>query len=122
MGPAIVNGGVTTFLALVLLGFSKSHAFVIFFKVFLLTVVFGLFHGLVFLPVMLILVGPGPRRSEDATSASSPSSGRATATTDASSMDDTVEAGGCYQKYDNAAFGPDEDTCKQVCPVIQSSS
>jgi len=33
MGPAIVNGGVTTFLALFLLGFSQSHVFVTFFKV-----------------------------------------------------------------------------------------
>ena len=33
MGPAIVNGGITTFLALLLLGFSQSHVFVTFFKV-----------------------------------------------------------------------------------------
>ncbi len=56
MGPAILNGGVTTFLALVLLGFSESHVFAVFFKVFFLTVVFGLFHGLVFLPVVLSLL------------------------------------------------------------------
>merc|ERR1719403_75274 len=47
MGPAIANGGITTFLALLLLGFSESHIFITFFKVFLLTVIFGLFHGLV---------------------------------------------------------------------------
>ncbi len=66
MGPAILNGGVTTFLALVLLGGSQSHAFIVFFKVFLLTVVFGLFHGLVFLPVVLGLVGT-MRDNEDVT-------------------------------------------------------
>ena len=33
MGPAIVNGGITTFLALLLLGFSQSHVFITFFKV-----------------------------------------------------------------------------------------
>ena len=33
MGPAIINGGITTFLALVLLGFSQSHVFITFFKV-----------------------------------------------------------------------------------------
>ena len=33
MGPAIINGGVTTFLALLLLGFSSSHVFITFFKV-----------------------------------------------------------------------------------------
>ena len=32
MGPAIINGGITTFLALVLLGFSQSHVFITFFK------------------------------------------------------------------------------------------
>lgn len=58
MGPAIVNGGITTFLALLLLGFSQSHVFITFFKVFLLTVAFGLFHGVVFFPVLLSLCGP----------------------------------------------------------------
>jgi predicted RND superfamily exporter protein len=58
IGPAVFNGGVTTLLALVLLGASTSHVFVTFFKVFVLTVVFGLFHGLVLLPVLLSLIGP----------------------------------------------------------------
>ena len=58
IGPAVVNGGVTTFLALVLLAGSTSHTFITFFKVFLLTVTFGLFHGLILLPVLLLLVGP----------------------------------------------------------------
>ena len=58
MGPAVFNGGVTTFLALVLCSLSYSHVFLTFFKVFMLTVVFGLFHGLVFFPVLLSIVGP----------------------------------------------------------------
>ena len=33
LGPAILNGGVTTFLALVILPFSQSHVFITFFKV-----------------------------------------------------------------------------------------
>ena len=33
IGPAVFNGGLTTFLALVLLGFSTSHVFISFFKV-----------------------------------------------------------------------------------------
>ena len=52
------NGGMTTFLALVMLGASTSHVFVTFFKVFVLTVLFGLFHGLVFFPTILSLLGP----------------------------------------------------------------
>ena len=38
MGPAILNGGITTFLALVLLGFSQSHVFITFFKASVLSV------------------------------------------------------------------------------------
>jgi Niemann-Pick C1 protein len=33
MGPAILNGGVTTFLALVLLSLSSTYTYVVFFKV-----------------------------------------------------------------------------------------
>merc|ERR1711902_483635 len=58
IGPAVANGGFTTFLALVLLAASSSHTFLTFFKVFVLTVVFGIFHGLLLLPVLLSLVGP----------------------------------------------------------------
>jgi Niemann-Pick C1 protein len=57
MGPAILNGGITTFLALVMLAFADSYGFTVFFKIFSLTVLFGLFHGLIFLPVMLTLLG-----------------------------------------------------------------
>ena len=56
IGPAILNGGVTTFLALVLLSSASSHVFRVFFKVFTLSVVFGLFHGLVFIPTMLAVL------------------------------------------------------------------
>lgn len=58
MGPAVLNGGISTFLAFVLLSMSKSIIFLTFFKVFFLVVVFGLFHGLIFLPVVLSLFGP----------------------------------------------------------------
>ena len=57
-GPAVFNGGFSTFLAFVLLAGSKSHVFMVFFKVFLLVVVFGLFNGLFVLPVVLSLIGP----------------------------------------------------------------
>eukprot|EP00088_Acartia_fossae_P041082 TRINITY_DN4294_c0_g1_i7.p1 TRINITY_DN4294_c0_g1~~TRINITY_DN4294_c0_g1_i7.p1 ORF type:complete len:1080 (-),score=273.26 TRINITY_DN4294_c0_g1_i7:86-3325(-) len=58
IGPAVFNGGFTTFLALSLLSLSQSNIFITFFKVFFLTVVFGLFHGLLMLPVMLSILGP----------------------------------------------------------------
>ena len=53
MGPAVFNGGFSTFLAFALLMMSQSYVFKSFFKVFFLIVLFGLFHGLVFLPVVL---------------------------------------------------------------------
>ena len=58
VGPAVLNGGISTFLAFVLLSMSKSVIFVTFFNIFFFVVVFGLFHGLLFLPVVLSLVGP----------------------------------------------------------------
>ncbi|XP_059488991.1 protein patched homolog 2-like [Neocloeon triangulifer] len=60
IGPAVFNGGFSTFLAFILLADSDSHVFSTYFKIFFLVVVFGLFHGLVFLPVVLSLVGPAP--------------------------------------------------------------
>ncbi len=57
-GPAVFNGGFSTFLAFALLMTSKSYIFLTFFKIFFLIVTFGLYHGLVFLPVLLSLVGP----------------------------------------------------------------
>ena len=60
MGPPVFNGGFSTFLAFSLLAFSTSQTFTIFFKVFFLIVTFGLYNGLVVLPVILSLVGPKP--------------------------------------------------------------
>ena len=65
IGLAVFNGGLTTFLALTLCGGSTSHTFVTFFKVFVLTVLFGLYHGLVLLPVLLSLCGPVTKIQEN---------------------------------------------------------
>ncbi|GLH15770.1 NPC intracellular cholesterol transporter 1 homolog 1b [Gryllus bimaculatus] len=58
IGTAIFNGGLSTFLAFALLGTSKSYLFTTFFKLFTGVVIFGLFHGLLFLPVILSWLGP----------------------------------------------------------------
>ena len=60
IGPAVFNGGFSTYLAFAILVFSNSYVFQVFFKIFLLVVVFGLFYGLVCLPVVLSLIGPPP--------------------------------------------------------------
>ncbi|CAG5135683.1 unnamed protein product, partial [Candidula unifasciata] len=65
IGPAVFNGGFSTFLAFVLLADSASYGFQMFFKVFVTVVVFGLFHGLAFLPVVLSLIGAEPYKHSD---------------------------------------------------------
>ena len=58
IGPAVVNGGFSTLLAFILLSTSQSYIFLSFFKIFFLICVFGLYHGLIVLPVMLAVAGP----------------------------------------------------------------
>ena len=57
IGPAVLQGGISTFLAITPLAFSQSYAFTSFFRLTSFTVLFGLFHGLCFLPVMLSILG-----------------------------------------------------------------
>lgn len=58
VGAAVLNGGISTFLAVSLLAGSASYVFVVLFKQFFLTVILGLAHGLILLPVLLAYVGP----------------------------------------------------------------
>ena len=58
----VLQGGLSTFFSIVLLGFSEFD-FVrsYFFFVFLMVCLIGLFNGLVFLPVILSIIGPNLR-------------------------------------------------------------
>jgi len=87
LGPAIVNGGVTTFLAVIILPFSQSHVFKTFFKIFGLTVLYGVFHGLVFLPALLSSFGPHslPEKASSVTKSSESSDNHSSAETSSSS-------------------------------------
>mmetsp|Transcript_2466 Transcript_2466/g.3461 ORF Transcript_2466/g.3461 Transcript_2466/m.3461 type:complete len:800 (-) Transcript_2466:32-2431(-) len=58
IGSAVLSGALTTFLAVVVLLFSKSYVFVILSIQFALTVGLGVTHGLVLLPVLLSILGP----------------------------------------------------------------
>lgn len=80
IGPPVLNGGVSTLLAFILLIWSKSYVFGAFFKVsdfisinrlsvcsfllqvFIGVVLFGLFHGLLLLPMLLGIIGPPSHR------------------------------------------------------------
>merc|ERR1711968_78063 len=57
IGPSVFNAVVSTMLAVIIVGFSKSYVFRIFFKALFLTVLLGGAHGLVFLPTVLSLFG-----------------------------------------------------------------
>ena len=58
VGAAVINGGISTFLAVMLLAASASYVFRVLFQQFFLTVVLGLGHGMILLPVLLATVGP----------------------------------------------------------------
>eukprot|EP00732_Lithocolla_globosa_P001743 Lithocolla_globosa_v1_NODE_944_length_3053_cov_15.868913.p1 type:complete len:955 gc:universal NODE_944_length_3053_cov_15.868913:172-3036(+) len=60
IAPGVIYGGISTLLAVIILAGSSSYVFVTLFKQFLLVVLFGLFHGLFVLPVVLSWVGPKP--------------------------------------------------------------
>jgi len=65
IGAAVLSGATSTFLAVVVLLFSKSYVFAILSQQFALTVGLGVLHGLVLLPVLLSLVGPKPFSSAE---------------------------------------------------------
>mmetsp|Transcript_3720 Transcript_3720/g.9341 ORF Transcript_3720/g.9341 Transcript_3720/m.9341 type:complete len:904 (+) Transcript_3720:610-3321(+) len=58
MGAAVLSGGISTFLAVIVLLFSDSYVFIVLSRQFCLTVLLGLGHGLFLLPVMLSWIGP----------------------------------------------------------------
>lgn len=60
VGSAVFAGGFSTFLAVAVLLFSDSYVFYVLSRQFCLTVVLGLAHGLILLPVLLSLFGPKP--------------------------------------------------------------
>ena len=64
MGAPVLNGGFSTLVAFILLAGSESYVFSTFFSIFLLVIIFGLYHGLILLPVLLSLIGPSPYDSE----------------------------------------------------------
>uniref|UniRef100_A0A3P9A7K8 Patched domain-containing protein 3 n=1 Tax=Esox lucius TaxID=8010 RepID=A0A3P9A7K8_ESOLU len=53
MGYPIVQGALSTILGVVALAFSDSYIFRIFFQIIFLVIVFGLIHGVAFLPVFM---------------------------------------------------------------------
>merc|ERR1711865_1013667 len=57
IGPSVFNAVASTLLAVIIIGFSESYVFRVFFKALFLTVLLGGAHGLIFLPTMLSIFG-----------------------------------------------------------------
>jgi Niemann-Pick C1 protein len=65
IGASVLNGALSTFLAVAVLLFSKSYVFQTLAIQFALTVGLGVLHGLILLPVLLSLFGPKPFASAE---------------------------------------------------------
>jgi len=65
IGAAVLSGAISTFLAVVVLLFSSSYVFKVLSRQFALTVLLGVLHGLVLLPVVMALLGPAPFSSAE---------------------------------------------------------
>jgi hypothetical protein len=55
MGASVFNGAFSTFLAVVAMASSQTYVFRVFFQQFFLVTLLGSFHGLIVLPVLLVL-------------------------------------------------------------------
>ena len=75
LGLPIIQGAVSTILGVIGLAFAPSYVYVTFFKMMFLVIFLGVAHGLILLPVLLSLFGPGScsGRSSDRSPPSSPS-------------------------------------------------
>jgi predicted RND superfamily exporter protein len=58
IGASVFNGAFSTFLAVLPLGLSKSYVFQVFFKMWFMIIVFGVYFGVVVLPVLLKFASP----------------------------------------------------------------
>mmetsp|Transcript_5028 Transcript_5028/g.12536 ORF Transcript_5028/g.12536 Transcript_5028/m.12536 type:complete len:858 (+) Transcript_5028:197-2770(+) len=56
-GPSVLNGGISTLIAVIPLAFSQSYVFFTFFRLFLVMILAGIFFGLALTPVILLFIG-----------------------------------------------------------------
>ena len=66
MGAQVLVGiTATKFLGVLILGFAPATIFKLyFFRIYLFLIILGAYNGLMFLPVVLSLIGPGIDKSE----------------------------------------------------------
>lgn len=58
MGSSIFHGGMSTFCAIIVTGFTSTYVFMLFFKCFVGIITFGMANGFFLLPVLLTFFGP----------------------------------------------------------------
>ena len=58
MGSSVFHGGFSTLLAILTLAPSSSYVFVVFFKMWVGIIIFGMANGFLLLPVVLSFIGP----------------------------------------------------------------
>lgn len=56
IGPSVMVGAATTFIGIMPLAFASNAVFRVFFRMFLIIISFGFYHGVVFIPVALSLM------------------------------------------------------------------
>ena len=59
LGLPILQGGISTIIGVGILAVAPSYIFLTFFKTNFLVITFGMLHGMLLLPVLLSLLGPG---------------------------------------------------------------
>ena len=91
LGLPIIQGAVSTILGVFGLAFAPSYLYVTFFKMVFLVIFLGAAHGLVLLPVLLSLFGPGSCRSSN-----SSSSRRSVASSPSTVSVHSTKKAGCY--------------------------
>jgi len=107
MGVAVINGATSTLLAVVVLSASQSYIFVVFFKCFFLSVVLGIGHGMILLPVVLATVGPGPHpHFDDSESIDGVQSGNLAAHKAHLKEIEMAEAGSANSSHDEKSVAP----------------
>ena len=65
VGMPILNGNVTTMIGLAPLAMAQSEIVLSLFKVLTLVMIFGMWHSMIYLPVLLSLIGPLGRKKSD---------------------------------------------------------
>ena len=58
MGNAVFHGGVSTLIAVSIIGFGKSFIFTVFFKTWFGMIIFGVLNGIILQPIILSIFGP----------------------------------------------------------------